>query len=208
MNGAIDRVARDMTSGQPRPRFADRVMARLDAPREDMVMRVASGMTEGDGPRAGFAARVAARLDEKAPVAAGFWVRVALAGVPVAAVVMAAVIMRGGTPSQTSAPVTALATPPVSASTPERTAAASTPATLAVHTPRAARRGSRVTGRSAAIAELPAIYEIDALHGPSDIEMKSIEPAACSIPALTGPAPLKVNDLPGSGGSQTQREKP
>jgi hypothetical protein len=49
-----------------------------------------------------------------------------------------------------------------------------------------------------ALPEPPSIYMIAALEGPDDIAMKSIEPAAFTIPALDAPAPLKVPDLKSS----------
>jgi hypothetical protein len=53
---------------------------------------------------------------------------------------------------------------------------------------------------------LPAIHTIAALEEPTDIAMKSIDPASCTVPALAGPAPLKVADLPATAGGSKDRE--
>lgn len=195
----VDRVARAMTGGRPRAGFTDRVMAPIDG-----------------RPQPGFTARVMAQAfrPADAPVAQGLPVAQAFRpALRIALLFPAALLLAAGViawrsshlnlPSAPTAPRLAvnagdLVPSGVASPTPVRTVNPRSP--IARHVPH--------TGFAAAPPEEPApsIYMIAALEGPSDIAMKSIEPAACTIPALDAPTPLKVTDLPGAPGGSRQKE--
>ena len=190
----VDRVARAMTSGRPRAGFTDRVMAPIDG-----------------RPQPGFTARVVAQAFRPADtrVGRGFspGARRALLLFPAALLLAAGVIAWRGSdvdlPVAPSAPRLAVAAPDLGPK-----GAPTLPADRSVKSPPVVARHAAHTEPAIAPAELPApaIYMIAALEGPSDIAMKSIEPAACTIPALDAPAPLKVTDLPGAPGGSPQKE--
>jgi len=174
----IDRVASAMTDGRPRDGFSPRVMARIDG-----------------RPAPGFTDRVMRRIDE--PEARASLPR-ALVLVPAAiTLVAAAVVWRIHAHAVPAAPEA----PRLTAVPYDRAAIGAPPLPL----DRWARTTIpvRVSGRGepgtvapvAAFPEPAPIYMIDALEGPSDITMKSIDPAAPVIAPLEGPAPLKVPDL-------------
>lgn len=195
----VDRVARAMTAGVPRAGFTDRVMAPIDG-----------------RPQPGFTARVVAqafrpadtRLAQGLPVAQGFSPALRIALLFPAALLLAAGIVawrgsRMDLPTTPSAPRLAVAAPDLRPAAVPPLAPARTVKSqplVARHVPPSA--------PAVALAETPApaIYMIAALEGPSDIAMKSIEPAACTIPALDAPTPLKVTDLPGAPGGSPQKE--
>ncbi|HUF25313.1 MAG TPA: hypothetical protein VMN81_14370 [Vicinamibacterales bacterium] len=181
----IDRIAGAMTGGRPRADFTARVMAPIyGRPRPGFTSRVMNGL---DAPAAGRG------------FSPGF--RPALLLVPAAIVLIAGVMAVRASRVDLPAPPVApsLATAPVFNPAMEappqapRVAQAFRPATRQAQTPAPAEQ---------APPEPPPIYMIAALEGPDDIAMKSIEPAAFTIPALDGPAPLKVADLKNS------KEKP
>ena len=187
----VDRVARAMTSGGPRAGFTDRVMAPIDG-----------------RPQPGFTARVMNGLD----VGRGFspGARGALLLFPAALLLAAGVISwrasRVDLPAAPSAPRLAVGAPDLGPAD-----APTLPAARPVKSrPVVARHAPHTPHTETAVAPLPEsaprIYMIAALEGPSDIAMKSIEPAACTIPALDAPAPLKVTDLPGAPGGSPQKE--
>lgn len=187
----IDRVAGTMTFGRPRADFPARVMAPIYG-----------------RPGPGFSARVMAGLDVPASGRKGGpgARRAALLLVPAALALVAGVMtVRASRLDPLSIPDA-----PRLATAPAFNAAMGTLPTLAPASPvppvpRAAQVSRRV---EAAVAppELPAIFMIGALHGPDDIAIRSIEPAAFTIPALDAPAPLQVADLPGSLSGMQQRE--
>jgi hypothetical protein len=181
---SIDRVARAMTNGQPRADFTARAMAPIHG-------RV----------RPDFTARVMARLD--APPARPLRTRLALTAgvalVPAAIAVFAVLTTR-------PAPVAVPPAPRIAATPYDRALIDVPPlpynrwAPPFVFAPEP-RRAARIEAPEAAVEtslDASPIYVIDALEGPPDIAMKSIEPAACTIPALAPPAPLTVPGLAGA----------
>lgn len=183
---SIDRVARAMTGGQPRADFTGRVMAPI-------LGRV----------RPDFTARVMARI-EAAPArpsrrARLTWAAAGVALVPVAIAAFAVLTMRSA----------AMAVPPAPriAAMPYHRAAIdmpplpynrwAPPLVLAPEPKRAARVEATEDPIDMPLDAAP-IYVIDPLDGPPEIAMKSIEPAACTIPALAAPAPLTVPGLAGA----------
>lgn len=197
----IDRVARAMTGGRPRAGFTTRVMAPIEG-----------------GPQPGFTARVMSRLDAPAPMgqarAFGPAFTAALIIPGVIALLAGVTVFRASriiVPALPGAPRLATGTFAAQPASPDGQA----------EQPHIGRDGARVAqavrvaqtfrpANDVAIAPpepaAPAIYMIAALEGPPDIPMKTIEPAACTIPALEAPAPLKVTDLPGSSGGSTQKD--
>ena len=187
----IDRIAGAMTSGRPRADFTARVMAPIYG-----------------RPRPGFTARVVAQAFRPAdkPVAQTFRPAMAAALLVPAAIALAAGVMavragRVDLPAAPAAPRLATASLEVRLPNPPEAAVATT-------SPRIARRATvSAPAEEPTVAQLPpSIYMIAALAGPDDIAMKSIEPAAFTIPALDAPAPLKVADLPGAPGGWQQKE--
>lgn len=187
----IDRVARAMTAGAPRRGFTSRVMAPIEG-----------------RPSPGFTARVMTRLDDPGAAPGSAAARLLRPAFAVAAVAIAAagalVMMQPAIrmPAAPGAPRLATNGGP---RVPAIVATVVTP-------PRAQREATTPVVMAAldAPAETTPIYQIPALEAPESIAMRSIEPAACTIPALDAPAPLKVSDLPGTaGGSQKDfKEKP
>lgn len=176
----IDHIAGAMTNGRPRADFTARVMAPIYG-----------------RPRPGFTARVVAQAfrPADAPAAHAFspGFRQALILIPVAVALIAGVMAvraaRVDLPAMPVAP--RLATAPVfspAIEAPPLVAQAFRPATRQAQTLEPAKEPAEAL-------ELSLIYMIAALEGPADIAMKSIEPAAFTIPALDAPAPLKVADL-------------
>lgn len=197
----VDRVARAMTSGGPRAGFTDRVMAPIDG-----------------RPQPGFTARVVAQAFRPADTRAAQGLRVAQGFSPaltltLALLVPAALLLAAGViswrgsrvdlPAAPSAPRLAVGAPDLGP-----TDAPTLPAVRPVKSRPMVARHAPHTEPAVSLPEAPppAIYMIAALEGPSDIAMKSIEPAACTIPALDAPAPLKVTDLPGAPGGSPQKE--
>jgi hypothetical protein len=210
MSEQIDRVARRMTSGPgPRPDFASRVMSRVHADAGDHVVRAAVGMTAGS-PRAGFSNRVLARLDEQ-PVRST-WLRPALIGVSMAAVAIGVVVWRAG--AQVQVPATPRA--------PKLTNYAYDRGPIGLPTLPEDRWPAGMTDvagfevgavrRTNQVARLPIgtgpepIRMIEALAGPAQIELTQIGPSMSEVPALSGPAPLKIPDLPGQPGGSLQKD--
>lgn len=174
----IDRVASAMTHGRPRAGFRPRVMAAIEG-----------------RPAPGFTDRVMRRLDE--PEARTSVPR-ALVLVPAAIALVAAVVVWR---IHANAVPIAPEAPRLTGVPYDRAAIGAPPLPLDRWARKTAR--GRVAWRDAQIAEPPVaafpepapIYMIDALAGPSDITMKSIDPAAPLIAPLEGPAPLKIPDL-------------
>jgi hypothetical protein len=181
---SIDRVAGAMTNGRPRADFTARAMAPIHG-------RV----------RPDFTARVMARID--APQAPPLRRRLALtAGVALVPATIAAFVVL------TTRPVPFVVPPaPRIAATPSDRAVIDVPSLpdnrwappfgFAPAPKRAARVEAPEAPAETALDATP-IYVIDALEGPDDIAMKSIEPAACTIPALAPPPPLTVPGLAGA----------
>lgn len=184
----VDRIARSMTAGTPSPSFTGRVMAPIHGrPRPDFTARVMAGL---DAP--------VARTSRRAFTPALFLI-------PVAVALLAGVAGFRGTgvvvPEVPDAPPLARGAFVAQPARPDWEAARLKPRPGVVQ----ASRLPVVTGMLAEPAA-PALYMIAALEGPLDISMKTIEPAACTIPALDAPAPLRVTDLPSSPGGSTQKD--
>ena len=180
----IDRVAKAMTGGRPRAGFTARVMAPIHG-----------------RPSPGFTARVMKGIDTPAPHRTRAR---ALVFVPAAlALATGAVVLL-----RASAISPALPGAPALATNAARVRMPDAPRVPQVEAP------SRVARASVSpTVPLPGpspIYQIAALEGPAQITAKDIQPAACTIPALEGPAPLKVAELPSNaGGSDKQfKEQP
>ncbi|MEX2270926.1 MAG: hypothetical protein WD690_05620 [Vicinamibacterales bacterium] len=189
----IDRVARAMTGGRPTSIFTARVMAPIHG-----------------RPRPDFTARVVARVDGTGALRTRGLSRAALLLIPAAVAIAAgAVVLRSSRatlPLPPDAPAIAAALAPTTDPTGVTILLARTAVPL-VTRPTASRRKGAVQQAQPSAPE-PAIYMIDALEPPPDIAMKTIEPAAFTIPALDGPAPLRVSDLPAtSGGSPSGDSK-
>ena len=170
----VDRIARAMTAGGPSKGFKARVMAPIHG-----------------RPRPDFTARVMDRIEAAQPFRSRVVVaqRVALAAFAVA-IFVGIVMLRGPrvtTPPAPEAPRIASAAP---AALPTAPVDHSTPRVK----PRV-RKPAAAPQRDYAAPAYEPIYTIAALEAMPDIAMKSIEPASCTVPALAGPAPLKVSEL-------------
>lgn len=193
----IDRVAAAMTGGRgpSGPAFTARVMAPIEGrPQPGFTARVMEQVPQGFSPAAtrvgrGFSpgARAALLLPAALAVAIGIVaVRTSRATLPDAPA--APRLATGAFAGHPEAPNWQAAIEPLQP------------------------RGTRQSRPPVVMAVLPepappAIYMIAALEGPDDIAMKSIDPAACTIPALEGPAPLKVPDLAGAAGGSRNKEQ-
>lgn len=179
---STDRIARAMTCGRPRADFPARVMAPIDGrPRPGFTGRVMTGL------EAAAAGRRASPGERRAVFVL----------VPAALALIAGVmIVRDSRGDLPPAPVA----PPV-ATAPAFSPAMETPPQVA-QTSRAApaprvAQAFRPADASVAPSPSPSIYMIAALEGPAEIAVKSIEPAAFTMPALDVLAPLNVPDLKG-----------
>lgn len=188
----VDRIARAMTSGRPSRGFTGRVMAPIHGrPRPDFTKRVMDRLESREVPQS-FSA-----------VARPFSARVLLL-VP-AAIALAAVALV----VRSAARVPAIPAPPAPRMADVRLNApvVVTPVVTPDTRRRQRSRPARAEVAATAAAD-PPIYTIAALEGPSDLEMKSIDPGSCTVAPLNGPAPIKVTDLPAqSGGSRNQNFK-
>lgn len=197
----VDRIARAMIAGGPARGFTARVMAPIHGrPRSDFTARVMQ--------------RIAAREPEVAPqfrarvvLAQHFRARVALvaAAGALALAVGAAVRMRSGdaAPAAPAPPVVEYVTLP--APRLESHAPGVAPQAAVV------RKAAPHPVRQFAVSEPPEpkpapIYSIAALEAMPGIATRSIEPASCIIPALVGPAPIQVTELPGYPGGSPRKE--
>lgn len=191
---SVDRIARAMTAGGPSPAFKAKVMAPIHGrPRADFTQRV---MNE-------------AGVAQRSRVAQPFRARVVLAAAAIALAIGAVALTRSRETAPLAPPAAPIVQAPVMSPAPGVEQA---PPKLAQQvTPAQGVRPRRVTAAARPASAGPShapIYTIAALEAMPDIEMKSIEPASCTIPALEGPAPLRVTDLPGTpGGSRNQNFK-
>ena len=189
----IDRVAKAMTGGRPRAGFTARVMAPIDG-----------------RPAPGFTARVMQGIEK--PVAPGFTVgRSFSSGISRALILSpAAIALAAGALLLTRG---AVRTPALPGAPKLATNAANVRIPLAPPMPDSV-APSRIThvalpwvSPTAAEPEASPIYQIAALEGPAAITSKDIQPAACTIPALDAPAPLKLPDLSANGGGSQKEFK-
>jgi len=179
----IDRVARGMTAGGPKPGFIARVMAPIHG-----------------RPRPGFTARVMNRIDgPDAQAAQAFRPAFARAFKPalaaLALVVIAAGVMiaRGDAPVMPAAPQAPVLTAAPYARAPLG-APPLAPDNGTVRTiPRV--RVSQPPQIAEVLPEAPPIYTIAPLSGPASIDLKAISPEAVVVTPLEWPAPLKINEI-------------
>lgn len=185
----VDRVARAMTEGAPRPGFTERVMAPIHG-----------------RPRPGFTTRVMAQLDAPERRASAAWRHVALATLSAALVAGAAwsvalqpgMLNREGFPGMPPAPAVtprpylraAIDVPPLPL---DRWLPAARPAIA-----RADRAG--VATAAVTLREAEGHYVIAPLPGPSTLIVTAIDRATPDIPALAArplapPPPLALRDI-------------
>lgn len=202
----IDRVAAAMTGerrgpsglwrGPSGPAFTARVMATVEGrPQPGFTARVMEGVAQG------------ARVAQGTPVAQGFSpANKALLFLPVALALAAGIAALQA--SRTTRPDAPAAPRLATGAFVDDPAPPIWQAAVPQSQPRAGRASRRPQVEAPALPEPAPIYTIAALDGPDTIAVKDIEPAARMIPALEGPAPLKVPDLAGITGGLRNKEQP
>lgn len=180
----VDRVARAMTEGAPRPGFSERVMAPIHG-----------------RPRPGFTTRVMAGLDAPERRTSAAWPRLAVATMAAAVVLIAtwSVVTQPGIFNREAFPVMPAA--PAVTPRPYLRAAIDVPPLPLDRWVTAARPARRAARRpSPDLRDTEGHYVIAPLRGPADLLLTSIATPPPTIPplappALTPPAPLAVRAI-------------